>query len=122
MVCRWAEWLGLVEVDQAPPRGGLVPITLSSMTRSQAVFRPTEAHQVMDKLYVSQQARHRWRNRHAEELHSQHHLEHTAQSGRPGTPATEDVPETEEAITDVPPASAASAGTARLFVQQRRAP
>ncbi|WP_436586796.1 hypothetical protein [Streptomyces albus] len=109
---KWPKWRSDPRADwriskPSPARDadcwGLVPIALSSMTRSQAVFRPTEAYQVMDKLYVSQQARHRWRNRHAEELHRQRRVEHTAQSGRPGTPAAEDVPEAEEAIIDVPP-------------------
>ncbi|MCZ4126179.1 hypothetical protein [Streptomyces sp. H39-S7] len=52
---------------------GLVPIELSSMTKTQAVFRPSKAHRVMDELYAAQEQRHRWRNRRAHELYAERH-------------------------------------------------
>ncbi|WP_157849010.1 hypothetical protein [Streptomyces ochraceiscleroticus] len=70
---------------------GLVPIELSSLTRSRAVFQPSKAHRVMDVLYASQESRYRWRNRQAGKIYDERH--------RPPLPA----PEPEKAATTPTP-------------------
>ncbi|MCX4481693.1 competence protein CoiA [Streptomyces cellulosae] len=52
---------------------GLVPIALSSLTRTRAVFQPADAHKIMDELYAAQEGRYRWRNRRAREVYAERH-------------------------------------------------
>ncbi|WP_414170937.1 hypothetical protein ACMATS_38060 (plasmid) [Streptoverticillium reticulum] len=73
---------------------GLVPIPLTSMTRTRAVFHPAQAHQVMDELYAGQEGRYHWRRKHARELY--------AARNAPATPAA--VAEAADAGQLIPPA------------------
>lgn len=72
---------------------GLVPIALSSLTRTRAVFHPADAHKVMDELYAAQEGRHRWRDRRAREVYAERHAPPTPQPAAPiptaEAPATE---------------------------------
>lgn len=66
---------------------GLVPIALSSLTRTRAVFQPADAHKIMNELYGAQESRYRWRDRRARAVHTERHA----------PPRTQPVPPTEAA-------------------------
>ncbi|MFI0872647.1 hypothetical protein [Streptomyces californicus] len=52
---------------------GLVPIALSSLTRTRAAFQPADAHKIMNELYAAQEGRYRWRDRRAREVYAERH-------------------------------------------------
>ncbi|MFC7983622.1 hypothetical protein [Streptomyces sp. NPDC057336] len=52
---------------------GLVPIALSSLTRTRVAFHPADAHKIMNELYAAQEGRYRWRERRAREVYAERH-------------------------------------------------
>ncbi|MFG2910917.1 hypothetical protein ACGF13_38455 [Kitasatospora sp. NPDC048286] len=73
---------------------GLVPVALSSLTRTRAVFQPSTAHRIMSDLYAAQGKRHGWRNRQAYAVYRTRH-----QQPLPPPPA---VPTTTAPSADTP--------------------
>ncbi|WP_030382674.1 MULTISPECIES: hypothetical protein [unclassified Streptomyces] len=71
---------------------GLVPITLSSLTRTRVAFHPADAHKIMDELYAAQEGRYRWRDRRAREVYAERHA--------PPPPQPAPIPATEASATE----------------------
>ncbi|MFI9311502.1 hypothetical protein [Streptomyces triculaminicus] len=94
---------------------GLVPIPLTSMTRTRAVFHPAQAHQVMDELYAGQERRYRWRRNHAQELHATRNAPTTpaadAEAADAGQLIPPALPEQQGAVPEPPAAPAAPGQT-----------
>ncbi|MEU0343781.1 hypothetical protein ABZ092_33710 [Streptomyces bobili] len=79
---------------------GLVPIALSSLTRTRAAFHPADAHKIMDELYAAQEGRYRWRDRRAREVFAERN------APRPPRPAAP-VPAAEAPAATTQPATVA---------------
>ncbi|MFD7899051.1 competence protein CoiA family protein [Streptomyces sp. NPDC059743] len=81
---------------------GLVPISLSSLTRTRAAFRPADAYAVMDDLYATQQGRFRWRNQHAGDTYAQRHTPPARPATEPPPPRSVEEPRPEPPVDEPP--------------------
>ncbi|MFJ8752206.1 hypothetical protein ACIREO_23160 [Streptomyces sp. NPDC102441] len=66
---------------------GLVPIAFASLTRTRGIFRPADAHQVMDEIYTAQESRFNWRNQRAREAYAAVQTPPPADAGTDPDPA-----------------------------------